>query len=563
MERLDPANNYTCYSWDGLHRLTSVTYPVGPNTVNMPGKFYRYDSAPFWGISVNNGSGRLTEAYTYLGGNTYTASAFSYDVRGEVTDYYEYTPHGGWYRQQQTYFANGAPSWFQGFMGTGTSTSFSDSLYVALDGKGRPYGMWDSTHSGSVPWISTGYNVADQPTAVNVIDGAETFGYDPNSGRMTQWASTANSNTQSGNLTWNANGSLQKLVVSDSSDSGNNQTCTYGYDDLERLLSANCGSTWSQTFGYDAFGNIAKSGSSSFLLGYTSGNHVSGFTYDSMGNVSNDLANTYAYDAEGRPITVGGKQLTYDAFGRALEQNNSGVYTSIVYSPTGQKFALMNGSTVKQYFVPLAAGMQAVFNASGVQYYRHSDWLGNSRFAATTAGTVYYDGAYAPFGENYAETGTTDRSFTGQTQDITLGLYDFLFRQQSSAQGRWLVPDPAGLAAVDITNPQTWNRYAYLANYPLNNVDPLGLYKCIVNGVETDRGCPSGGAFGGGGGGGGIPIYTIGTCQSPYPNNDGGAVYQSCLVLSGYWDGSGNGAGGARGGAANNSKPQISCAPTV
>ena len=68
-----------------------------------------------------------------------------------------------------------------------------------------------------------------------------------------------------------------------------------------------------------------------------------------------------------------------------------------------------------------------------------------------------------------------NRNFTGQTQDTTAGLYDFLFRQQSSAQGRWLVPDPAGLAAVDITNPQTWNRYAYVGNNPPSRVDPLGL----------------------------------------------------------------------------------------
>jgi hypothetical protein len=38
-------------------------------------------------------------------------------------------------------------------------------------------------------------------------------------------------------------------------------------------------------------------------------------------------------------------------------------------------------------------------------------------------------------------------------------------------------PDPAGLAAVDITNPQSWNRYAYVNN-PLGNVDPLGLSDC-------------------------------------------------------------------------------------
>ena len=37
------------------------------------------------------------------------------------------------------------------------------------------------------------------------------------------------------------------------------------------------------------------------------------------------------------------------------------------------------------------------------------------------------------------------------------------------------LPDPPGLAAVDLTNPQTWNRYAYVANNPLSNIDFLGL----------------------------------------------------------------------------------------
>ncbi len=62
-------------------------------------------------------------------------------------------------------------------------------------------------------------------------------------------------------------------------------------------------------------------------------------TYYNMGDVTkDDLNNTYSYDAEGRPITINNVTTVFDAFGRAVEQNRSGVYTQIVYSPTGQKF---------------------------------------------------------------------------------------------------------------------------------------------------------------------------------------------------------------------------------
>jgi RHS repeat-associated protein len=121
-----------------------------------------------------------------------------------------------------------------------------------------------------------------------------------------------------------------------------------------------------------------------------------------------------------------------------------------------------------------------VYTSSGLSYYRHPDWLGSSRVASTPTQTLYYDGAYAPFGENYAETGTTDRNFTGQNQDLTPGatapLYDFLYREYQPTQGRWVSPDPAGVSAVNPTNPQSWNRYAYVDNDPLASFDPYGLY---------------------------------------------------------------------------------------
>ncbi len=155
----------------------------------------------------------------------------------------------------------------------------------------------------------------------------------------------------------------------------------------------------------------------------------------------------------------------------------------------------MSGQSVQQYYLPLVAGVQAVYDSTGLKYYRHADWLGSSRLQIDASGNLLGGMAYAPYGETYDETGTPERSFTGQTQDMikgTTGIYDFLLRQQASNQGRWLVPDPAGLAAVDITNPQTWNRYAYVDNNPLSNIDPLGLDCNVVGSGEScgDSGTP-------------------------------------------------------------------------
>jgi RHS repeat-associated protein len=188
---------------------------------------------------------------------------------------------------------------------------------------------------------------------------------------------------------------------------------------------------------------------------------------------------SYTYNAQGRAITAGGSTISYDAFNREVELQTSNGYTQFVYAPDGFKFAYMHGQSVAKYVAPLTAGLQAVYTAAlpaPPAFWRHSDWLGTVRLDSTPAQTVYFDGGWAPFGETYAGMGTSDRSFTGQTQDTGVGLYDFLFRQYSPTQGRWIVPDPAGLAAVDITNPQTWNRYAYVGNNPLSAIDPLGLY---------------------------------------------------------------------------------------
>ena len=175
-----------------------------------------------------------------------------------------------------------------------------------------------------------------------------------------------------------------------------------------------------------------------------------------------------------------------------VEQNRSGAYTEFVYAPTGFKMQIMNGQTATTLFVPLPSGGQAVYNATGLLYY-HPDHLGSTRLISDTNRNIHYDGAYAPFGEPYAQSGTADLSFTGQRQDTVAGLYDFPAREYSY-QGRWPSPDPAGRKAVSLSDPQTWNRDAYVANNPLRFVDRTGLY--LLAAVFQ-----SWTSFGGGGGG--------------------------------------------------------------
>ncbi len=63
-----------------------------------------------------------------------------------------------------------------------------------------------------------------------------------------------------------------------------------------------------------------------------------------------------------------------------------------------------------------------MFNSAGLRSFTRTDSVGSTQLELTPNGTIYYDGEYAPFGESYAEHGTTDRDFTGQTQDTTGGI---------------------------------------------------------------------------------------------------------------------------------------------
>jgi len=154
---------------------------------------------------------------------------------------------------------------------------------------------------------------------------------------------------------------------------------------------------------------------------------------------------------------------------------STGPYTQYVYSPSGSKVATLQNGALISAVVPLPGGGSAVYNSSGFNYFRHKDWLGSSRLATTWNHSVYSKEAYSPFGETYNEAGTLDRSFTGQDQAETAGVYDYLFRKYDPVAGRWLSPDPSGWDAVSQDYPQSLDRYAYVQNDPMSLTDPDGL----------------------------------------------------------------------------------------
>jgi RHS repeat-associated protein len=500
MVEVDYANgDYLCYKYDGIHRVTDVT-PNSPSATNVCRRF-RYDNSAGvtgaipTGISLSNYEGQMVEAETDNCSTPFTPITdewFSYDVAGRLTDVYEMTPHSsGYYHTTVAFYPSGLVHTFSGIPG------WANGLTYSYDYEGR----WLSVAQGSSTLVSAvAYNAAGQVTEVDIGNAGDkdAYAYDPtsnNTGLMATYTFSVKSITDVGTLSWNGNGTLNQLSISDGFNSGGTQTCTFSYDDLVRLLTDNCGSVWSQTFVYDQFDNITKSGSISWAPGYNTKNQYTtiGATYDASGNLGYDSFNSYTWDSYGKmnavtpgkaAITCGstGTCVTYDALGRTVEKNNAGTsIEEVLYGPSGQT-ALMNGQTVVDAWIPSPGGSKVLVIGAN-QFYQHLDWLGSARAASSIAGqTVYYDKAFAPYGEIYDTFGNTNVDlvdFTGDRQAIVPGLYDTPNREQAPNQGRWISPDPAGSG---------WNLYAYSAN-PNSETDPTGL----ANGQHLQKtGCIDG-----------------------------------------------------------------------
>jgi len=86
---------------------------------------------------------------------------------------------------------------------------------------------------------------------------------------------------------------------------------------------------------------------------------------------------------------------------------------------------------------------------------------GKTELRYTAWGTTRYEYGAAP----------TDRRYTGQREEASLGLYFYNARWYDPALGRFIQADTIVPGAG---NPQAWDRYAYTSNNPVKYIDPSG-----------------------------------------------------------------------------------------
>jgi RHS repeat-associated protein len=131
-------------------------------------------------------------------------------------------------------------------------------------------------------------------------------------------------------------------------------------------------------------------------------------------------------------------------------------------------------------YVFFAGQRVAKLLGSSIDYY-FSDHLGTTRVVTDSSGNILDDSDFYPFGGERPIVGPSSGNtykFTGKERDSESGLDNFGARHYASSMGRFMTPDPAGIAFSVLSAPQSWNLYSYVQNNPLKFTDPDGR-ECV------------------------------------------------------------------------------------
>lgn len=440
-------------TYDALDRKTSKTSKAG--TGSAATVTWAYDQ-------IRDGyfnRGRLTSMTDAAGSKT-----LDYDAAGRTIKTVRIT-QGTSYTFLRGFDAGGRTRW----------TTYPDG-----DTQGtptQPLGYDAAGRLTSIPGYVTAvlYNADDKVTRLDSANGAiTTRSYSPARGWLTGVSTTAGATTIQ-NLTYTRNA---KGLISAVTSPIANEGWTYGYDELDRLISATNTSNPAnnQTLTYDAIGNIT---SSSRLGNYTYGSsrpHAvtaagsNTYTYDAAGLMTSGAGRTMVWDGDNRLASVAGPGANlayiYDADGARIQQVENGITRRFL----GDNFELEVGGATSKYIT--VADMVVARRDGSTPYWVHTDHLGSIQAETSASGVEAHRKTYRPYGEILSQTGTIEdepRGFTGQRHDAS-GLIDLHNRTYDPALGRFISPD----LVIDGEDTVGLNRYAYCNNNPITRKDIEG-----------------------------------------------------------------------------------------
>jgi YD repeat-containing protein len=327
LTQTDAKGQRTTYTYDALNRVTLITFHDGSK------QSYAYDQG-------TNGIGRLS-------------SITETDAANQQTSLIQYTHTSQGRVNSETRTVGGV----QYVLGYAYDVAGRLSGLTYPSGRTLAY-SFDSL--GRVSGINTTFNGQTQPVVSNVA-------YFPFGGAMSYTLGNgqvySRSFDQDGRINTYSLGAKSIAIGYDVasriefiSELGNAANINnYGYDDVDRLLSAVTPGT-SYGYTYDLVGNRRSKtvGASTDTLDYsTSSNRIAtltpgtgpvrSFVFDANGSTTNDGVNTYAYDTRGRMVqatsVIGPTNYQINALGQRIRKSNSQSDTVFHYDTAGHLIA--------------------------------------------------------------------------------------------------------------------------------------------------------------------------------------------------------------------------------
>lgn len=343
-----------------------------------------------------------------------------------------------------------------------------------------------------------------------------------------------------GNLKYrqNLSGKPGTPVANNSSVDSYAQAESFCYDGLNRLIKTNAGSTSTsactnlavadQDIKYDGHGNITYKkdvGNYTYASNTVAGPHA----------VTTAGTNSYAYDANGNNVSGAGRELQYTSYDRVKSVYKNGKTTEFKYGIDHSRWQRIDGAVKTIYMGNVERIQTSAFviewkrNVAGVvltyrtdnnnnlqatdKRYIYTDHLGSVDLLTDASGEVqgqfskvshamsfdawgarrniaqWNDANFAFALSGITPTGFTEpitrRGFTGHEMVDDVGIIHMNGRIYDPKLARFLQADPFIQAT---TTTQSYNRYSYVLNNPLNATDPSGFFfKKIHNALKDAR----------------------------------------------------------------------------